>query len=217
MPKEAGRAAPAVIFLNTGFEYHVGPHRHYVPLARELAAQGHVVLRYDLGGIGDSLAPPGAPDNVAYPAHALDDAREAIAFVRKHAPGRRLILAGLCSGGWHAFRTAREGLPVDAIVCINAPLYLRDGLWRMTRRSLEYREMLGYRRMLRDRDRWANALRGRSEYIYFADSRPPTWRGRCGTESPRSIEPRPTTRWAPTSSAARSSASITSGWPCGKT
>ena len=28
--------------------------------------------------------------------------------------------------------------------------------------------MLGYRRMLRDRDRWANALRGRSDYIYFA-------------------------------------------------
>ena len=168
MPKAAGRTAPAVIFLNTGFEYRVGPHRHYVPLARELAAQGHVVLRYDLGGVGDSLAPPGAPDNVAYPAHALEDAREAIAFIRKQAPGRRLIVAGLCSGGWHAFRMAREGLPVDAIVCINAPLYLRDGLWRMTRRSLEYREMLGYRRMLRDRDRWANALRGRSDYIYFA-------------------------------------------------
>ena len=168
VPKAAGSTGAAVIFLNTGFEYRVGPHRHYVPLARELAAQGHVVLRYDLGGVGDSLAPPGAPDNVAYPAHAMEDAREAIAFIRSQAPGRRLIVAGLCSGGWHAFRLAREGAAVDAVVCVNAPLYLRDGLWRMTRRSLEYREMLGYRRMLRDRDRWANALRGRSEYIYFA-------------------------------------------------
>src|SRR5262245_21613598 len=79
-PKYAS-SAPAVILLNTGIEYRVGPHRLYVPLARELAARGHVVFRYDLGGIGDSMPPPGAAENVAYPSHAVDDAREAIAFV----------------------------------------------------------------------------------------------------------------------------------------
>ena len=160
--------APAVIFLNTGFEYRVGPHRLYVPLARELAAQGHVVLRYDLGGIGDSGAPPGARENVAYPAHALDDAREAIAFVRERAPGRRVILAGLCSGGWHAFRAAREGLPVDAIVCINAPLQLADRQSWTTRLSVQYQEWQAYRRKLRDSSNWRNALSGRSEYGTFA-------------------------------------------------
>ena len=140
MPDGTSGGAPAVILLNTGFEYRVGPHRLYVPLARELAAQGHVVFRYDLGGIGDSAPPPGAKENVPYPAHALDDLRQAIACIRKEAPGRRLIVAGLCSGGWHAFSAAREGLPVDGIVAVNAPLYLRDGLSVDTRRSPNMRK-----------------------------------------------------------------------------
>src|SRR4029077_7781532 len=97
-PRETMKKAPSIVLFNTGFEDHVGPHRLYVPLARYWAARGHHVLRYDLGGIGDSAPPPGAPDNVAYPGHMLDDAREAIAFVRKEAAtDGRVIAAGLCS------------------------------------------------------------------------------------------------------------------------
>ena len=119
-------SAPAIILLNTGIEYRVGPHRLYVPLAREWAAQGYTVFRYDLGGLGDSDAPTGVVQNVAYPVHALDDARDAVEFIRTQAPGRPVILAGLCAGGWHAFRAACEGLRIDGIVSINPPLYLRD-------------------------------------------------------------------------------------------
>jgi alpha-beta hydrolase superfamily lysophospholipase len=165
-PNGAGSSAPAIIFLNTGFDHRVGPGRFYVPLAREWAARGHVVLRYDLGGIGDSEPPSGAGENVWYPAHALDDLREAITFITTQAPGRRLIVAGLCSGGWHAFRAACEGLAVDAIVSINPPLYLRDGIptpagWN------EYKQVETYRTALREPARWARALRGRSAYRSF--------------------------------------------------
>jgi alpha-beta hydrolase superfamily lysophospholipase len=159
-------AAPAVIFLNTGIEYRVGPHRLYVPLARELAARGHVVFRYDLGGIGDSTPPPGAAENVVYPTHAVDDAREAIAFIRKQAPGRRVILAGLCSGAWHAFCAAKDGLQVDGIVSVNPPLYLRDSVPKTTR-TTEYQEIGSYRRAMRDPARWRRVLRGRSAYQNF--------------------------------------------------
>jgi alpha-beta hydrolase superfamily lysophospholipase len=168
VPDDTSGGAPVVILLNTGFEYRVGPHRLYVPLARELAAQGHVVFRYDLGGIGDSAPPSGAKENVPYPAHALDDLRQAIACVRKEAPGRRLIVAGLCSGGWHAFSAGREGLPIDGIVAVNAPLYLCDGLSWTATRSTEYAEGLTYRRKLRDATRWASALRGRTNYRHLA-------------------------------------------------
>ena len=126
-PDAAAPAAPAIVLLNTGAEYHIGPHRLYVPMAREWAARGHLVLRYDLGGIGDSLEPPGAGQNVAYPAHALDDLRHATAFVRQLAPDRKVIVLGLCSGGWLSFVAARAGLPIDAIASINPPLYLREG------------------------------------------------------------------------------------------
>src|SRR4029077_17343514 len=112
-PAGGAGTALSVIVLNTGCEYHVGPNRLYVPLAREWATRGHLVLRYDLGGIGDSAPPPGIEENEVYPAHALGDAHQAIALVRNEAPGRRVILAGLCSGAWLAFLAAREGLPVD--------------------------------------------------------------------------------------------------------
>ena len=165
-PTVDDRTAPALILLNTGFEYRVGPHRLYVPLARELAAEGHVVFRYDLGGIGDSAPPEGAAENIAYPAHALDDLRDAIAYVRKHAPGRRIVLAGLCSGAWHAFDAARRGLQVDAILSVNPPLYLRDQGGQSTP-STEYHEIGDYRRALVDAARWRKALRGESSYANF--------------------------------------------------
>jgi alpha-beta hydrolase superfamily lysophospholipase len=158
--------APAIVLLNTGVEYHVGPHRLYVPLAREWAARGHLVLRFDLGGIGDSAPHPGAAKNVAYPGHMLDDAREAIAFIRRQSPRRQVILAGLCSGGWLAFQAARQGLAVDAIVSVNPPLYLRDGAagirWLGDKNELER-----YRQSMRDPSKWVKALRGGPSYATF--------------------------------------------------
>jgi alpha-beta hydrolase superfamily lysophospholipase len=126
-PAVPANGKPSIVLLNTGAGHNVGPHRLYVPLARNWAASGHAVLRFDLGGIGDSAAPPGARDGGAYPAHMLDDARDAIAWVRKKAPGRPVIVVGLCSGGWLAFKAAQRGLDVDAVVSINPPLYLLEG------------------------------------------------------------------------------------------
>jgi dienelactone hydrolase len=147
-PARQNPDAPAVILFTTGSEYHIGPNRLHVPMARRWAADGHVVLRYDLGGIGDSLAPPGIGDNVAYPAHALEDAR------------------GLCSGGWLAFRAALLGLPVDSIVAINPPLYLRDGPAGM-QCATDDSEFERYRRLLFDRTKWTKVFRGRASYGTF--------------------------------------------------
>ncbi len=159
--------ALAIILFTTGSEYHIGPNRLHVQLARRWAADGHVVLRYDLGGIGDSLAPPGIEDNVAYPAHALDDAAAAIAHACSAAPStRRVVVLGLCSGGWLAFRAALDGLPVDAIVAINPPLYLRDGSAGMHSAS-DDSEFKRYQRLLFDRGRWTKVLRGRAAYRTF--------------------------------------------------
>jgi alpha-beta hydrolase superfamily lysophospholipase len=168
VPSGVDVGVPAIIFLNTGSYNRVGPHRLYVPLARQWAAHGHVAFRWDLGGIGDSDAPVGAADNVSYPPHAVDDAREAIAFVRKQAPGRRVIVVGLCSGGWHAFLGARAGLPVDAIASLNAPLYLYRGEAVPTTKAwVEHQQTERYRTALHDPDRWIRALRGRSAYGSF--------------------------------------------------
>jgi dienelactone hydrolase len=159
--------APSIILFNTGAGHHVGPHRLYVPLARQWAAGGHAVLRFDLEGIGDSG--PASRQLLkscgnAYPSGMLDDARHAIAFVRQAAPGRRVIVAGLCSGGWLAFQAARHGLEVDAIVAINPPLYLRDAdqQWRA-----EGRELARYQQSMRNPSKWAKAVRGDASYATF--------------------------------------------------
>ena len=158
-------SAPAVILFNTGAGHHVGPHRLYVPLAREWARRGHLVLRFDLGGIGDSAPPPGAGANTVYPAHMLDDAREAIALARREAPHRPVVAAGLCSGGWLAFEAARHGLAVDGIVAINAPLYLRDSgaAWLRDGRALDR-----YLQSARDPSKWIKALSGGASYFTFS-------------------------------------------------
>jgi len=156
--------APAVILLNTAGGHHVGPHRLYVSLAREWAARGHYVLRFDLHGIGDSTPTDDPGTDTVYPEQMLDDAREAIAHVRQEAPGRPIILAGLCSGGWLAFQVARCGLAVDGIVSINPPLYLRDGDARWLR---DGRVLGRYQQAMRDPSKWVKALRGGASYATF--------------------------------------------------
>jgi alpha-beta hydrolase superfamily lysophospholipase len=163
-PRDGVSPTSAIVLLNTGAGHNVGPHRLYVPLAREWAARGHLVLRFDLSGIGDSAASPDGTANIAYPYHMLDDAREAIALVRRHAPERPVRVAGLCSGGWLAFLAARLDPPVDAIAAINAPLYLRDGnrQWVSEGRAFER-----YQQSMRDPSKWVKALRGGASYAAF--------------------------------------------------
>ncbi|HEV3060497.1 MAG TPA: alpha/beta fold hydrolase [Vicinamibacterales bacterium] len=156
-----------VVLLTTGTEHRVGPSRMYVPLARAWAAAGRYVLRYDLGGVGDSAPAPGADENVVYPAGAIDDLREALALVEREAPGRRVIVVGLCSGGWHALQAARVGLRLDAVAAINSPLFVREGP-RGAAWLDERKDFIRYSRALRDPAKWTKALKGRLSYRHFA-------------------------------------------------
>jgi alpha-beta hydrolase superfamily lysophospholipase len=166
VPRRAIPGRPTIVLVNTGSEYRIGPSRLYVPLARQWAADGHHVFRYDLGGIGDSAPPPGADENVVYPTHIVDDLRHAIVQVLREAPGAPVIVIGLCSGGWLAFLAAREQLPVRAIVSVNPPLYLRDGDLG-SQRLAEYDELGRYRRSMREPARWMKAFTGRAAYGTF--------------------------------------------------
>jgi alpha-beta hydrolase superfamily lysophospholipase len=166
-PVEDERTAPAVILFNTGLEYHVGPNRMYVPLAREWASCGHPVLRFDIGGIGDSESPSPEEENAAYPTHMLDDARAAVELMLERVGRRPLIAIGMCSGGWLAYRAACEHLPVAGIVAVNAPLYLLEGAGG-TRWLTDLDELQRYQDSLRDPAKWAKALRGRTSYRAFA-------------------------------------------------
>jgi pimeloyl-ACP methyl ester carboxylesterase len=109
--------APAVLFLNAASDRHIGPSRLWVDLAREWAARGARVLRLDLGGLGDSPTRPGYNRDVIYPPGGVGDVVAAAHFLCPEDPGR-VVLVGVCSGGYYA---AEAALPLKskAIWAIN--------------------------------------------------------------------------------------------------
>jgi alpha-beta hydrolase superfamily lysophospholipase len=114
-----GKPTVAVLVLNSGAIHRVGPNRMYVPLARQMAAQGALVLRLDLSGLGESPVRAGEPENTVYATPAVADVLAAVRWLREQAPGVPVRALGLCSGGYHAFKAAVAGAPFDACVVIN--------------------------------------------------------------------------------------------------
>jgi len=108
-----------ILLLNAGGTHHIGSNRLYVTLARRWASQGHVVLRMDISGVGDSLPRPGETENAIYTARAAEDIREATHYLRERAGVSECRALGLCSGAYHAFKAAVGGAPLQAVVMIN--------------------------------------------------------------------------------------------------
>lgn len=119
----AGRAprATALILLNAGLVHRMGPFRLYVQMARRLAAEGYVVLRFDQSGLGDSPLSSQHSDN-----RKRDEVRAAMDLLEREAGVRRFVLGGICSGADDSFNIA----PLEPRV---AGLVLLDGVSYRTR------------------------------------------------------------------------------------
>lgn len=116
---QADRARVAVLFLSVGSNLHTGPNRMYVTQARVLAGLGFVSLRIDLGGIGESPPAPGRQARHIYAQHSVDDVRDAIAYLKETHGTKKVVLVGVCSGGYAALHTALADDGVSSIVLIN--------------------------------------------------------------------------------------------------
>ncbi|MEO6526702.1 MAG: alpha/beta fold hydrolase [Gemmatimonadaceae bacterium] len=108
---------PAIILLGAGLVHHVGPHRLYVKLARQLASQGFVVLRFDFSGIGDSAAPR---DDLPLEEAAVAETRDAMDWLRDARHVDQFVLMAICSGAGFSFRAACADPRVVSIALINA-------------------------------------------------------------------------------------------------
>ncbi len=109
---------PAFVLSNSGVVHRVGPNRIYVKIARELASLGHLVLRFDLSGIGDSKA---RLDNIPYPRSAVAETREAMDYLATSFGVQQFIVAGICSGAGIALQTAHCDARVCGVAAINNP------------------------------------------------------------------------------------------------
>ncbi|MGB0129738.1 MAG: alpha/beta fold hydrolase [Rhodocyclaceae bacterium] len=130
---------PMMVILNAGIIHRVGPSRMNVLLARELAASGYSVLRFDLSGLGDSEP---RPDNLPPLESALADIREVLDWLESTYGARRIVLIGLCSGANQALVYGGSDPRVVGLVLLDPAIprtrgyYLRHYGSRLMRLSL---------------------------------------------------------------------------------
>jgi PST family polysaccharide transporter len=108
---------PVVIMLNDSHEYHIGPARLWVELARRWASLGIKSVRVDVSGIGDSPLRPGQKERVPYPPEIFEDVANISRDLRPDNP-QDVVLMGVCSGAYHAIECGIE-LGVRGICAIN--------------------------------------------------------------------------------------------------
>jgi pimeloyl-ACP methyl ester carboxylesterase len=142
----------AVVFLNTGSNHHIGTSRMTVTMARDLAKLGFLSVRLDIGGIGDSDAPPG---------RVGEDARDSTIDVSSALDGLRdrgydeFILIGLCSGAKLALEATLRDDRVVGQILLNL-----QGFWKKPDADKDYISRRAYYRMARRLSTWKRAARG---------------------------------------------------------
>lgn len=128
LPDGAGETA--VLMLNAGMLPSPGPFRLHVDLARSLAEVGVASLRFDLSGIGESLAVGTSGTSLE---RAAAEVSAAVDCLEQQHGIRRVVLFGLCSGADDALHAALHDTRVVGIYALDGlgyrtPKYYRQRL-----------------------------------------------------------------------------------------
>ncbi len=167
-PKRGACGRPAVVILDAGRVSHVGWGRGAVELARRLAAIGHLVLRMDPAGIGDSDAMPDGPDEVLYSREAVDDVIAAFDRLEREAPAGFVVI-GTCSGAHFAWHAAIRDPRVVGVAMINLQRFVwKDGDSLEIAMRNQMRATGAYRAMALRADTWKRLLTGKIHVVAIA-------------------------------------------------
>lgn len=164
--------APAVLLWNAGLVHRVGPFRHYVELARQLASMGFVVLRFDLSGIGDSEA---RKDSRSSEERAIAEIQEAMSFLSENKGSRDFVLIGLCSGAIDAHQAAIRDSRVSGAVMLDGYVF---PTWRFyvrhyAPRVLSLTKWVGFlKRNIKKRVHKDESEAGIADYLNFREIPP---------------------------------------------
>lgn len=156
-PSCVDKSPLAVLLLTPGMLHHVGPMGLHVQLARRLANSGIASLRYDLSGIGESLAVGTVGSSLE---RATEEAIQAMDWMQ-HAHGyQKFALFGLCSGADDALAIAQHDSRVVG-------LSLMDGLGYRTRKFYLHWFLHKHLPKIASASKWTALLRsvlGRGSY-----------------------------------------------------
>jgi exosortase A-associated hydrolase 2 len=136
-PAEAPRPGRAVVFCHPFGDERRLSARVMVRMARVLAAAGVAVLRFDMGGAGDSEGSFGDQTLAGW----VDDIDSALAYLRDKLATDDVGLLGLRLGGALAARVAARDRRVPRLVLWQPILGRADGIVRDLKRK-RIREML---------------------------------------------------------------------------
>ncbi|MFZ0692973.1 MAG: hydrolase 1, exosortase A system-associated [Alphaproteobacteria bacterium] len=103
-----------VVIVVGGPQYRVGSHRQFILLARDLAARGFGVVRFDCRGMGDSGGEfPGFE-------HIEPDVAAAVELLVQRTPSiTRIVLWGLCDATLAIARQASRDRRICGVVLVN--------------------------------------------------------------------------------------------------
>ena len=137
---------PTILFWNVGVSHRVGPQRLYCDLARIFSALDFNVLRFDLGGLGDSIA---ASSGKSRHEQEINDIGTAMDYLSASYNQTKFVLIGFCSGAATAHPVAVVDRRVVGLVMIDGYGYTT---WQHGIRHF-------YRRLLSPANIWSRMIR----------------------------------------------------------
>ena len=126
VPERYPAPRATLILVSAGLTAKTGPYRLYTHIARQLAASGIATLRFDLGGIGNSVQ---AEFGLPLHQRTQADIRTAVNFAQATLGTRTLLLGGLCSGAEDAFRYAEVDPRINGVVMLDPHAFRTLGWW----------------------------------------------------------------------------------------
>lgn len=185
LPAEGSPHRPCIVLLNAGMTHRIGPNRLYVRLARRLARTGHVVLRFDTSGVGDS---PLRRDAVPYVEGLFGEVHAALEYLAASRGCARFVLGGICSGGATAFVGAQRDPRVVGVIVVNGHGHLHADHPELTGKigrkvQIRHAWRIAFRSSFR-RKSWRKLLTGRLDWRRLLVSPPAA--SPDGAEPPRS-------------------------------
>ena len=139
----------AAILLTPGMLHNAGPFRLHTELARALAELKIQSLRFDLSGIGESLAVGSTGRSIDRAAHETGQAMD---FMQREFGIKKFVLFGLCSGADDSVQTALQDERVIGFA-------IMDGCGYKTRAYRWHRIKNHVLPRLLMREKWVNVVR----------------------------------------------------------
>ena len=156
LPERA--ASRGVLILVGGPQYRAGSHRQFTLLARQLAANGIPVFRFDFRGMGDSEGDARTFENVE------DDVRHAIDRLFAEIPSlSELVILGLCDAASAALFYAYQDRRVTGLVLLNPWVRTDEGSAKVYLKHY-------YTARLFQQDFWTKVWNGNFDYVRAAQS-----------------------------------------------